>query len=376
MNPSRRRAGPGNRAVPVHHACGLALVWCAGHALLSPPVAAQAPTASRQELMQKWDIDRDGKVDASEAEIARGRMRRARTDAIMNSGTDPVTGKPRVATDPVTGRPVPTDETAADRSGPSFPADEDGLILVPGNGEKPRATGDAAAGNDMQPRPSRRDSEPLPGTRAPGLSPTIPSVTPRPSTGLSNGLSSGPPVPDTRSQSPGMSSAPGRQGVASPRDAGGAAPGSRARMVPGMPPAQNPGRNPGQIPGQSPALRGSQAMGAGQERQQQERMQPGTRPGIIAGGVRAGAPGARPGYGSGGPPADLNAGRPIGQGPYAPRPGIGPYRGPTTSGAPAVGVPTSPRPGMGQPDGGRSVSRNPNTVPRAPRMTTDEFYGR
>lgn len=117
-------------------------------------------------------------------------------------------------------------------------------------------------------------------------------------------------------------------------------------------------------------------MGAGQERQQQERIQPGARPGIIAGGVRAGAPGARPGYGAGGPPADLNAGRPTGQTPYAPRPGIGPYRGPTPPGTPSVGGPTVPRPGMGQPDGGRSATRTPNTVPRVPRMTSDEFYGR
>ena len=146
MISSRWRAGLGKRAVLGCHACGLVIAWCMGHAMLSPPAAAQAPASSREELMRKWDLDRDGKVDASEAEIARGNMRRARTEAAMHSGTDPVTGKPRVATDPVTGRPVPPDAAAAKRSELSAPADEDGLILVPGNGERPGVVGGAAAG--------------------------------------------------------------------------------------------------------------------------------------------------------------------------------------------------------------------------------------
>ena len=374
MISSRWRAGLGKRAVPGCHACGLVIAWCMGHAMLSPPAAAQAQASSREELMRKWDIDRDGKVDASEAEIARGRMRRARTNAVMNSGTDPVTGKPRVATDPVTGRPVPPDAAAANRGGLSTPADEDALILVPGNGERPEGADGTAAGTDMPPRPSQRDREPLPGTRVPATSSTIPSVTPR----SSSGVSSGAPLPDTGSRSPRLPPSVGRQGLSagrqapsagyqgpmSPRDAGGDELSSRARVLPGM------------SPGQNPNARGPQSISAGQDRQQS-----GTRPGIIAGGVRAGAPGARPGYGAGGAPADLNAGRPMGQVPSVPRPGIGPYRGPTPpgmspSGAPAVGVPSVPRPGMGQTDRGRSMSGTPNTVPRVPRMTTDEFYGR
>lgn len=374
MISSRRQAGLGKHAVPGCHACGLVIAWCMLHVMLSPSAAAQAPSASRQELMRKWDIDRDGKVDASEAEIARGRMRRARTDAVMNSGTDPVTGKPRVATDPVTGRPVPPDAAAANRGGLSAPADEDGLILVPGNGERPEVAGGTAAGTDMPPRTSQRDREPLPGTRAPAMSSTIPSVTPRSAAGLSAGA----PLPNAGSRSPLLPSAAGRQpqpggrqapsagqGAMSPRDTGGGEFSSRARVLPGM------------SPGQTPNARSPQSLGAGQDRQQL-----GARPGIIAGGVRAGAPGARPGYGAGGVPADLNAGRPMGQVPSSvPRPGTGPYRGPTPPGmpavgAPAVGVPSTPRPGMGQTDRGRSMSGAPNTVPRVPRMTSDEFYGR
>jgi len=371
MISSRWRAGLGKRAVPGCHACGLVIAWCMGHAMLAPPAAAQAPAASREELMRKWDIDRDGKVDASEAEIARGSMRRARLDAAMHSGTDPVTGKPRVATDPVTGRPVPPDTAAAKRSELSAPADEDGLILVPGNGERPGVMGGTAAGTEMPLRPSQRDREPLPGSRVPAMSSTIPSVAPRSPAGLSAGA----PLPDTGSRSPRLPPSGGRQGPSagqgpmSPRDAGGGELSSRARVLPGTPPGQNPN------------ARGPQSLGAGQDRQQ-----PGARPGIIAGGVRAGAAGARPGYGAGGGAADLNAGRPMGQVPFVPRPGLGPYRGPTPPGmpavgvpavgVPAVGVPTVPRPGMGQTDRGRSMSGAPNTVPRVPRMTTDEFYGR
>ena len=371
MISSRRRAGLGKHAVPGCHgcrACGLVIALCMLHAMLSPPAAAQAPASSRQELMRKWDIDRDGKVDASEAEIARGRMRRARTEAAMNSGTDPVTGKPRVATDPVTGRPVSPDAAAANRGGLSAPADEDGLILVPGNGERPDVADGTAAGTDMPPRPSQRDRDPLPGTRAPAMSSTIPSVTPRSAAGVSAGA----PLPNTGPRSPVMPSAAGRQAPSggrqapsagqapmSPRDAGSGELSSRARVLPGM------------SPGQTPNARGPQSPVAGQDRQQ-----PGARPGIIAGGVRAGAPGARPGYGAGGAPSALNAGRPMGQVPSVPRPGIGPYRGPTPPGAPVVGVPSPPRPGMGQTDRGRSMSGTPNTVPRVPRMTSDEFYGR
>ena len=75
MISSRWRAALWKRSVPGCHACGLVIAWCMGHAMLSPPAAAQAQASSREELMRKWDIDRDGKVDASEAEIARGRMR-------------------------------------------------------------------------------------------------------------------------------------------------------------------------------------------------------------------------------------------------------------------------------------------------------------
>ena len=371
MSTGRRRAGRGIHVVHAGCACWLVGVCWAGQAMLWPSAAAQAPSPSRQELMRKWDIDRDGKVDASEAEIARGRMRRSRAETMMQSGTDPVTGKPRAATDPVTGRPMPPDGAAADRGGSSALSADEGLILVPGTGERPGAMGGTAAGNDMPPRPSQRDRESLPGTREPAISSAIPSMTPR--------LPTGAPVPDAGSRSPRAASASGRQVPPGPRDAGGADLSSRARVLPGTsagtPPGTSPGTTPGIARGQNPNARTPQSLNAGQDRQQ-----PGARPGIIAGGVRAGTPGARPGYGAGGVTSDLNAGRQAAQVPSVPRPAIGPYRGPTPPGGPAAGVPSVSRPGvgigMGQPNGGPSVSRSPSTAPRVPRMTTDEFYGR
>jgi hypothetical protein len=385
MIPSRRQEGRRNRAATGSHAGWLVLLGSVCLAAVSPPVWAQAPTSSREELMRKWDVNRDGKVDTGEAEIARSQMRRARNDAMLNTGNDPLTGKPRAAIDPVTGRPVPP-SAAADRGGLSTPAEDDGLILVPGNGERPGATGSAAAGQDMPPRPSQREREALPGTRVPSMSSTIPSVSPRPPTG---GSLSGPGA-GSGDRSPEGASAAGRQGLPGSRDAAGADLSSRARLLPGMSPQQNPG------------VRDPRSLGTVQERQQQ-----GARPGIISGGMRAGVPGARPGSGAVAPTGDLNAGRlpgglpqtrgvapgtvpgprrgPAEQSnagrlagpvPTVPRPGIGPYRGPASSSPPSAGVPTVPRPGVRQPDGGRPVSRPPATVPRVPRMTTDELYGR
>lgn len=367
---------------------GLLLVVCGVIALRAEPGVAQTPSlSSREELMRKWDIDRDGKVDAGEAEVARTRMRRARNEAMMHSGIDPVTGRPRVAIDPVTGRPVTPSENAGERGGLSGTADDGGLILLPGNGEQPEGAGGSDAATDQPARPVQPERPALPGTRVPAISSTIPSVAPNRSTGQT------PPGSGTASSGPGM-----------------------------RPPT-------------SPAAPGSpQSLGSGQDRRQ-----PSGRPGIISGGVRAGAPAVRPGYGSGGPPADLNAGRlpggmpqtrgtaaranrgapgaqgfqtgqgfptaqgaPDGQGMSGPQSGIGrpmtsgrsslrtgagQYRGAGLPPPPSTGVPGASRPGLQQPqvqqpDGGRrqlqpqSQSRLPNTVPRVPRMSTDEFYGR
>jgi hypothetical protein len=325
-------------------------------AISSHQGTAQTLPSSREELMRKWDVDRDGKVDANEAEVARTRMRRDRTESFMNSGTDPLTGRPRVPTDPLTGRPLPPDAAATERGGLSASADEGGLILLPGTGEWPGGSGSGDAVRGPPPRSSQPERPALPGTRVPGMSSTIPSVSPGRSTEVPAG---------SRRQPPG------------PRDA-------QSMDAP-------PGRQP------SPA-----------------------RPGVISGGVRAGGPGVRPGYGSGGPPTDLNAGRlpgglpqtrgtaaganggrngltasqpdasrPATAGPSAARPGMATYRGPALPTTPSTGRPGlgDTRPGLQQPATGRPqpaspprspgmTPRAPGVTPRAPRMSTDDFYGR
>lgn len=50
---------------------------------------------SREELVRSWDLDRDGTISKSEAELARSRMQRQRLEIQFGSGLDPLTGRPR-----------------------------------------------------------------------------------------------------------------------------------------------------------------------------------------------------------------------------------------------------------------------------------------
>ncbi len=67
----------------------------------SPPSprggSAAPPTAglSREELVRSWDLDRDGTLSTSEAEVARARMKRERLETQLGAGLDPLTGRPR-----------------------------------------------------------------------------------------------------------------------------------------------------------------------------------------------------------------------------------------------------------------------------------------
>jgi len=346
----RLRSGSVASARPEWLVRGL-LVWFGLIGLPGTPAFAQTPPpSSREELMRKWDVDRDGKVDASEAEAARSRMRRARNDALMQSGTDPVTGRPRVATDPATGRPIPPAADQGDRGGLAATTDDGGLILVPGTGEQLGGMGGADTAQGQSTRPTRPERPALPGNRVPATSSMIPPVTPNQSTGRG---------------SPGISPGPGPRPI-------------------------------------------SPAEGTGRDRRISTE-----RPGIISGGVRAGGPAARAGYGAGGPPTDLNAGRlpggmpqtrgtaaatgngargipgqpagpgrPTVSGRLSPRPGQVTTRGPGLPPPPSTSVPRASQPGGQQLDRDRRQiqpqpqSRVPSTVPRVPRMSTDDFYGR
>jgi hypothetical protein len=81
--------------------------------------------------VRKWDLNSDGKIDKSEAEVASSRMRRERAELRLNSGIDPVTGRPRDE-QPPTEKPeapdldailgVETDQPAADKPDRERPA--------------------------------------------------------------------------------------------------------------------------------------------------------------------------------------------------------------------------------------------------------------
>lgn len=100
---------------------------------LPPPAGG----VTREELVRKWDLDGNGTIDASEATVARVRMRRARREMEGSDGIDPLTGRPRVA-------------DVADAP----PADDAGSEVLP-----PETPPD---------RPQRATADPaLPGTRVP-----------------------------------------------------------------------------------------------------------------------------------------------------------------------------------------------------------------
>jgi len=332
---------------------------------------AQAPPMMSEELLRKWDLNRDGKIDAAEAETARSQMRRARNEVTLREGTDPVSGKPRGDAAAATSSGAMPGAGNGGHGG-STPDGAGELILVPGTGEPGPAVGrEQGPPEAVQPR---REREPLPGTRAPATTPPIPSVAP--SRTLPEGFRS------RGSTDP----APAAAGDPS-RDLS-----SRARILPnGAAVPQPAGRQPLPPPQLAP------------------------RPGIIAGGARPTAPTGRSLMA--GQPQDLNAGRlpaglpqtrgvvpgatasgppsapripgqPLGGGPGGTRggypsagmasPGASPPRSVPQSQYPAAGAAASSRAGGRAPVAQPTVPPRSTTpaVPRPPRVGPQDFYGR
>lgn len=105
---------------------------------LVPGSSRPVTTKTREELVREWDLDGDGTIGRSEADVARARMRRQRLEMQLGAGIDPLTGLPRG----IVGEE--SDEPAADEP----------LFQLPP--EPPPET------------PSRDDEgEPLPGLRIP-----------------------------------------------------------------------------------------------------------------------------------------------------------------------------------------------------------------
>jgi len=87
----------------------------------SPSGAGTAvPPPSREELMRRFDLDADGRIDPAEAEVARTRMRRERLDQLRRQGIDPITGRRRGEVE---------DEMRARKRGAAAEADEDPTSL-------------------------------------------------------------------------------------------------------------------------------------------------------------------------------------------------------------------------------------------------------
>lgn len=143
-----------------------------------------SPHKTREELVRSWDLNRDGTIDKGEAEMAASRMRRERAALRLNSGIDPVTGRPR--DEAVDGVVLDDADMAVEPSEPvEDPADEpepDAGPVLPGTRvprpRPPTSVTDAAraastTGGARPPEPGSRsaaDRRPVTGgVRAGGL---------------------------------------------------------------------------------------------------------------------------------------------------------------------------------------------------------------
>ena len=115
----------------------------------------------RQELIKRWDLNTDGRIDESEADVARLRMRQDRNENQRNRGLDPLTGRQRVpttlnATGLGAGRTdVLTENGTADES--TLP---ESMLPLDGN-DSLEITAEAL------PAKPKKSAAALPGTRAP-----------------------------------------------------------------------------------------------------------------------------------------------------------------------------------------------------------------
>jgi len=137
---------------------GLLAVSIACECRLAPGQTARGstpvtPRLTREELLKKWDLNGDGKIDTGEVEMATSKMRLERAEMRLSTGLDPVTGKPRnaaaddaddeIAADAGERQPLTVDELAAKLG--FAPAD-----ATSEQGGGPRSP-DSAANDDARP---------------------------------------------------------------------------------------------------------------------------------------------------------------------------------------------------------------------------------
>jgi hypothetical protein len=136
----------------------------------APGSGASPVPLSREELIRRYDLDSDGKISPSEAEVGRSKMRRDRLEKNRRQELDPVTGLPRGE-----GR----------REGESMPPEpppkpitsiDDLLPRRATDGGRDDGVAGESAGRDPGERPSRKLTRPAPmgqgigGAAKPGAS--------------------------------------------------------------------------------------------------------------------------------------------------------------------------------------------------------------
>jgi hypothetical protein len=203
---------------------------------------------TRGMLLQRWDRNRDGRIDMAEAEVARTQMRRERIEQAERSRVDPVTGRRR-------------DELFSEDESSGQLADSDA------------SSGLLPATSTPVPAPQEEQPEAIPGSDEPRG-----AVVGSPMTTLL-GPPSGLPSASVRAPLAGTVNAPFGNS-------------SAARL---LPPGTSAGQASMPMGGSWPYQRPTSPYGS-----------------AMTGGVRAGAPAVRPGFGAGAGNVDLNAGRLLG----------------------------------------------------------------
>jgi hypothetical protein len=188
----------------------------------------KAAGSSREELVRQWDLDGNGTIDASEASVARARMRRSRMALELDSGIDPVTGKPRVIADaeaaddePPAEGDLPPDTAPPRRTrGPDEPALPGTRVpdaTVPdanpdaSGPSVPKAAAPPSSGTVKRPSPSSKPAPApsRPGSVTGGIRAGAPAARPGyGSLGPKRDLNAGIPLPDTRRQATPRTDAP------------------------------------------------------------------------------------------------------------------------------------------------------------------------
>lgn len=156
------------------------------------PTAPPSPTSpvapvSREELMRRFDLNADGRIDGAEAEMARSRMRRDRAEVMRQSSIDPLTGRPRGAPPPEPAK-EPVRIQAADVAPPAAKPKDDELLLVPG-----RPDGTPAPANAVQ-QPANTAQQQQPASRQPANAARESLPTRQPPSAVTGGVRAGAPA--------------------------------------------------------------------------------------------------------------------------------------------------------------------------------------